>query len=55
MKNSNTETGADPQPQLYNLTTDLAEQKNVAANQADKVLELKSLLEEVRKGAVAVK
>ena len=55
MKNSNTETGADPQPQLYNLTTDLAEQKNVAANQADKVLELKSLLEEIRKGAVAVK
>ncbi|MBC8152015.1 MAG: arylsulfatase [Bacteroidetes bacterium] len=55
MKNSNTETGADPQPQLYDLTTDLAEQKNVAANQADKVLELKSLLEEIRKGAVAVK
>lgn len=55
MKNSNTETGADPQPQLYNLITDQAEQKNVAANKADKVLELKSLLEEIRKGAVAVK
>lgn len=55
IKNTNTETGADPRPQLYNLTTDLGERQNVAATQADKARELAALLDEVRKGAVAVK
>ena len=55
MKNSNTETGSDPQPQLYDLTTDMAEQKNVASGHSEKVLELKSLLEEIRKGVVEVR
>ena len=55
LKTTNTETGADPQPQLYNLTTDLAERQNVATEHAEKVRELAELLQEVRKGSVADK
>jgi arylsulfatase A-like enzyme len=48
IKNTNTETGADPQPQLYNLTTDLGERQNRSGGQADKVRELSALLDKVR-------
>lgn len=55
IKNTNTETGADPQPQLYHLTTDLGERQNVATAHPDKVRELAGLLQAVRKGPVAGK
>ncbi len=48
IKNTNTETGADPQPQLYNLTTDLGERQNVADQHPDKVRALAGLLNGVR-------
>ncbi|MCY7353263.1 MAG: arylsulfatase [Cytophagaceae bacterium] len=54
-KNTNTETGADAQPQLYDLATDWAERQNVAAAHSDKIRELAALLQEVRKGIVAAK
>ena len=38
-----------PQPQLFNLTTDLAEQNNVAAQNPDKVKEMLAQLAEIQK------
>ena len=42
------ETGNDPEPQLYDLRTDLAEQHNVAADHSDKVREMLAFLEKLR-------
>ena len=42
---TNTETGNDPEPQLYDLATDPGETRNVAAAHPDKVRELAALLE----------
>ena len=42
--NTDTETGADPRPQLYNLAADPAETKNLADTNPEKVLELTALL-----------
>jgi arylsulfatase A-like enzyme len=46
--NTNTETGNDPLPQLYNLKTDLGEKNNVAAQNPLIVKELTELLLKVR-------
>jgi len=46
--NTNTETGNDPEPQLYNLKTDLGEKSNVAAQNPLIVKELTELLQKVR-------
>jgi arylsulfatase A-like enzyme len=45
---TNTETGNDPGPQLYNLKTDLGEKNNVAAQNLAIVKELTDLLQKVR-------
>ena len=47
-KNTNTELGIDPQPQLYNLKDDLAEKRNLATEHPDKVQELAALLQKIR-------
>lgn len=47
-KQTNIELGNDPQPQLYNLFTDIGEQKNVAAENTEKVQALQQLLKSVR-------
>ncbi|KAA9357329.1 sulfatase family protein [Larkinella humicola] len=49
-KNTNTELGNNPQPQLYNLKTDLGETKNVAGQNPHVVAELTSLLKTVKEG-----
>jgi len=47
--NTNTETGNDPEPQLYELGADLGERTNLAAQKPGKVQELQSQLNELRK------
>lgn len=47
-KETNTETGQDPQPQLYHLATDLGETNNVAAQQEKLVQEMRELLQQTR-------
>lgn len=47
-KNTSTELGNDPKPQLYNLTTDLGEKHNVADQYPDRVLQLKQQLQQIR-------
>ncbi|MDE5449323.1 arylsulfatase, partial [Elizabethkingia meningoseptica] len=49
LKETETELGNSPQPQLYNLKTDEKERINLAAKYPDKVNELAGLLEEVMK------
>ena len=46
--NTNTEMGHDPEPQLYDLSVDLGETKNLAAQHPAKVKELARKLEEIR-------
>lgn len=46
--NTNTETGNDPLPQLYNLKTDIGEKKNIATENPAIVKELTELLEKIR-------
>jgi len=46
--NTNTETGNDPLPQLYNLKSDLGEKNNVAPQNAGIVKELTDLLQKIR-------
>ncbi len=48
-KNTNTELGVDPQPQLYDLQTDLGEKRNVATEHPDVVKEMAALLQKIRK------
>ena len=43
------EIGNDPQPQLFNLVNDLAEQNNVAAQYPDKVKEMLAMLAQIQK------
>jgi len=47
-RNVNIETGNNPAPQLYNLSADLGEKTNVAAQNPQVVSELASLLKQVR-------
>lgn len=46
--NTNTESGNDTLPQLYNLRTDLGEKNNVAPQNGDIANELSSLLKKIR-------
>jgi arylsulfatase A-like enzyme len=46
--NTNTETGNDPMPQLYNLKSDLGEQNNVADRNPAVVKELTDLLQQIK-------
>lgn len=46
--NTNTKTGNDSQPQLYDLNTDLGETNNVATQHPDKVKELQAQLDALR-------
>jgi arylsulfatase A-like enzyme len=46
--NTNTETGNDPLPQLYNLRTDIGEKVNVASDNQAIVKELRDLLQEIK-------
>lgn len=46
--NTNTETGNDPMPQLYNLRTDIGEKVNVAPDNQAIVNELTELLQKVK-------
>jgi arylsulfatase A-like enzyme len=46
--NTNTETGNDPEPQLYNLKTDLGEKNNVATQNPLIVKELTDMLQKIR-------
>jgi len=48
LKNTNTETGQAPQPQLYNLGNDLGETKDLATQQPEKLQELTPVLERLR-------
>jgi len=50
-KQTNTELGNDPEPQLYDLERDPGERVNVAAKHPEKVRELAARLEEIRKTA----
>src|SRR5690242_2354819 len=47
-KNTNTELGNDPKPQLYNLTDDPGEQHNLADEEPERVKKLAGLLNQVR-------
>ncbi len=46
--NTNTEMGHDPEPQLYDLSKDLGETKNLAAQNAEKVAELAAKLKAIQ-------
>jgi hypothetical protein len=48
-KNTNTELGNDPQPQLYDLAVDVGEKQNVAAEHPDLVQEMAAQLKRIRK------
>lgn len=47
-KNTNTELGVDPQPQLYNLKDDIGEKHNIASEHPEIVKELAALLKKIR-------
>jgi arylsulfatase A-like enzyme len=47
--NTNIELGNDPQPQLYDLGSDLGERENLAARHPEKVRELQAELDEIRR------
>jgi arylsulfatase A-like enzyme len=47
-KFTNTELGNDPEPQLYDLASDLGEKRNIAAAHPEKVAELAALLKKIR-------
>jgi arylsulfatase A-like enzyme len=49
-KNTNTELGNHPEPQLYDLGADPGERNNLAASQPEKVRELRAVLEDIRAG-----
>ena len=51
--NTNTETGNDPLPQLYNLKNDLGEKKNVAADNPAVLKELTDLLNDIRNSKIS--
>ncbi len=46
-KFTNTETGADPEAQLFDLAKDPGEKTNVAASHPEVVTEMKALLDKV--------
>jgi arylsulfatase A-like enzyme len=50
-KDTNTELGNDPQPQLYNLASDPGEKRDVAAQYPDRVAAMTKMLEKIRSEA----
>jgi arylsulfatase A-like enzyme len=50
-KDTNTELGNSPEPQLYNLTEDPGETKNLAAVYPEKVKEMQALLVKIKQGS----
>ena len=48
-KDTNTELGNLPEPQLYNLADDPGETKNLASVYPDRVMEMKQMLESIKK------
>ncbi len=48
---TNTETGGDPAPQIYNLRDDPGERRNLAEEHPERVQELRALLERIRGAA----
>jgi arylsulfatase A-like enzyme len=54
-KNTNTELGNDPNPQLYNLRDDAGEQHNLAGQEPERVKKLATLLNKVESEAVSRK
>lgn len=50
--NTNTETGNDPNPQLYNLKSDLGEKNNVAGQNPEILKQLEELLKSVRENRI---
>jgi arylsulfatase A-like enzyme len=48
LKDTNTETGNDPLPQLYNIKNDIGEKNNLADKNPAKVKELADLLKKIR-------
>jgi hypothetical protein len=42
------ELGNDPQPQLFNLRTDLGEQTNLAGKHPERVQEMLAMLDKIR-------
>lgn len=53
-KNTNTELGNNPQPQLYNIKTDVGELNNQAGANPQKLNELKTLLQNIKSGQVSL-
>jgi arylsulfatase A-like enzyme len=49
-RNTNTELGNDPAPQLYNLAADPGEKNNVAAEYPDRVKAMTATLERIKSG-----
>jgi arylsulfatase A-like enzyme len=49
-RDTNTELGNDPQPQLYDLSKDLGEKNNVAAEHPDRVKAMTAALERIKAG-----
>lgn len=47
-RNTNTELGNDPQPQLYDLASDLGETRNVAAQEPERVTRMTALLDQIK-------
>ena len=47
-KNTNTELGNDPKPQLYDLSVDLGEKRNVAGEHPQLVEEMAAQLQKIR-------
>jgi len=47
-KDTNTELGNDPKPQLYNLADDPGETKNLAENFPDRVNEMRLMLDKIK-------
>ncbi len=47
-KNTNTELGVDPEPQLYNLAEDLGETKNLATSDPERVKAMAARLQAIR-------
>jgi arylsulfatase A-like enzyme len=45
---TNTEMGTDPEPQLYNLSKDLGETKNLARENPEKLNELEALYQKIK-------
>jgi arylsulfatase A len=48
MKDVGIESGNSPEPQLYHLTEDIGEKRNLASQYPDKVKELEALLQKMK-------